>query len=160
MRNETKFEVGDFILRSIPEESSPGRARTKLQQIWIGPYQVVKSISNKLHICRDLLTGVCYELHVDRMSKYCNDGLTVDGRIQKQLTFDTTSKEAQKIVDLTIANGKPMVKIKWKGVRNSEVWHNLNLATKLFSVQEIITSLEDIGTKVSKKIAKQFSEKM
>lgn len=160
MRNETKFEVGDFVLRSIPEESSPGRARTKLQQIWIGPYQVVKSISNKLHICRDLLTGVCYELHVDRMSKYCNDGLTVDGRIQKQLTFDTTSKEAQKIVDLSIANGKPMVKIKWKGVRNSEVWHNLNLATKLFSVQEIITSLEDIGTKASKKIAKQFSEKM
>jgi len=150
------FETGDFVLRAIPEGSSMERNRSKVRQRWVGPYRIVHVKSEKVYICEDLLTGVLYELHADHLYRYAGQGLDVSSRIKRQLAFDTLGKEAKKILDFKIVNSRPLVQLKWKGVRDSEeenCWHPLGLALHFWPLEQVLHMLSSLKDNV---VAERF----
>ena len=142
-----RFEIGDFVLRGVPEGSSISRNRNKLHRKWLGPYQIVYPRSSKVYICKDLLTGVLYEIHADYLQLYSSQDLHISGRVKQQITFDTIGQKAVKITDFKLINGKPLIRIKWRNVNSDKVedmWHPLSLATQLWSLQKVLAQLANL----------------
>jgi hypothetical protein len=156
------FEIGDYILRGIPEGSSIDRRRTNLQQRWIGPYQVVTPLSDKVYICKDLLTGVLYELHADYMYHYEDQQFVVTGEVKRQMVFDNIGRKAIALLNFKIVNGRPLVKIKWKGIKDlhdETCWHPLSLATQIWPLHNIIRFLLDMkDNAAAQSFVKKFME--
>ncbi len=67
------FDVGDFVLQATVQES----ARSKLQDIWKGPAQIVRVISGYVYEVEDLITKRVMEAHVSRLKFYADDKLNV-----------------------------------------------------------------------------------
>ncbi|HEY0769229.1 MAG TPA: hypothetical protein VGD31_02775, partial [Sphingobacteriaceae bacterium] len=158
-REFKRFELGDFVLRGIPEGSSVDRRRNSIQHRWIGPYQVVASLSDKVYICKDLLTGVLYELHADYMFLYEDQQFVVSDQVKRQMVFDNIGREAKCLLDFKMVNGTPIVKLKWKGVgdKSDELcWHPLSLATQLWPIQRVLKFLADL---TDNQAAQRFAEK-
>jgi hypothetical protein len=144
------FEVGDYVLRAAIEGSSLARSRNKLQTKWVGPYQVIEPKSKKTYICKDLLTGVLYELHADHLYQYADQSFVATGKVKKQLAFDTLGRKPDRIVDFKLLKGKPIVSIKWKGVATSQEdkrkpWHPLELALFFWSLPQVLQQLAKLS---------------
>lgn len=68
------FGIGDFVL--ISSETQSGQSRSKLKNVWIGPYQVTdfKSADNEfVYIVKDLVNGKSYERHAFLMKPYVDE---------------------------------------------------------------------------------------
>lgn len=155
-----KFEIGDYVLRGIPEGSSVARRRNNLQSRWIGPYEVAYAKSDKVYICKDMLTGVLYEIHADYLHFYADQKFVVTGNVKRQLAFDTMGKKAVKILDFKIVNGSPLVKIKWQGVvdvRKDVCWHPISLATHLWPFHQVLGQLSQLR---NNEAARKFVNKL
>ena len=150
--NETRkdfkgFEVGDFVLRGIPEGSSVDKRRSALQPRWIGPYEIVYPKSKKVYICKDLLTGVLYELHSDYLHLYADQDFVATGQVKQQLAFDSVGRVPQRITDFKMVNGSALVQIKWKGIKEDTevpVWHPISLAVNLWPFQKVLGQLSQL----------------
>jgi len=141
------FEVGDFVLRGIPEGSSIDKRRSSLQHRWIGPYEIVYPKSKKVYICKDLLTGVLYELHSDYLHLYADQEFVATGQVKQQLAFDSVGRNPQRIIDFKLVNGKALVQIKWKGIKEDAdvpVWHPISLAVNLWPFQKVLGQLSQL----------------
>jgi len=141
------FEIGDYVLRGIPDGSSLDKRRNKLQQRWIGPYQVVYPKSKKVYICRDLLTGVLYELHSDYLHRYEKQNYVVSSRVKQQLAFDTMGQKAKAITDFKVIEGVPSVRIKWRGIAEGpdrELWHPISLACNIWTLSQVLQQLSGL----------------
>jgi len=147
-RKEFKgFEVGDYVLRGIPEGSSFDKRRSSLQPRWIGPYQIVYVKSKKVYICKDLLTGVLYELHADYLHLYADQDFVATGQVRQQLAFDSVGRIPQRIIDFKMVNGNALVQIKWKGIKEDSdvpVWHPISLAVHLWPFQKVLGQLSQL----------------
>jgi len=141
------FEIGDYVLRGIPEGSSADKRRSNIQTRWIGPYQVVYPRSNKVYICKDLLTGILYELHADYLHFYADQSFVATSNVRQQLAFDSVGRTPVKISDFKMVNGSALVQIKWKGVREETdcpIWHPISLAVHFWPLQKILGQLAQL----------------
>jgi hypothetical protein len=78
------FEVGDYILRSIPGDTAERHQREKLLPVKV-PMQVVMALSPSTYVCRDLATRALRLLHGQHMQLYAGRGTVIcDTRLVEQ----------------------------------------------------------------------------
>lgn len=162
LKREFRFEIGQYVLRAIGDNTSAGRKRTKIQTRWIGPLQIIGTRGSKTYVCKDLLTGVGYELHADEMHLYATPDLKISRRLQEQMAFDATSLKAQGIIEYSVIGGRHMVKVKWKGINKKglEVWHDINAALRWFKPQRLAEALIRLKKEDAEKLAHKILDKM
>jgi hypothetical protein len=147
-----QFEKGDYVLRAVIEGSSLDRRRSKLQQRWIGPYQIIKPISNKSFQCMDLITGQIYTIDADNLYLYQSGTkeMNLDNRIYQQLVFDSSNYLPTKIIDIKVEHGNPFILLRWKGVASKKktirVWHKLNFVMDLLGKEKLNKMLDKLIT--------------
>jgi hypothetical protein len=100
------FEVGDYILRSIPGDTAERHQREKLQPTKV-PMQVVMALSPSTYMCRDLATRALRLLHGQHMQLYAGRGTIIcDTRLVEQARHDRAPVEYSHFEDYAVLMGE------------------------------------------------------
>jgi hypothetical protein len=97
-----RFEVGDYILRSIPGDTAERILREKLLPTKV-PMQVVMALSPSTYMCRDLATQRLRLLHGQHMQLYAGRGTIIcDTRLVEQARHDRAPVEYSHFEDYAV----------------------------------------------------------
>ena len=101
------FEVGDYILRSIPGDTAERHQREKLLPVKV-PMQVVLALSPSTYVCRDLATRALRLLHGQHMQLYAGRGTVIcDTRLVEQARHDRAPVGYSHFVDYAVLMDEP-----------------------------------------------------
>ncbi len=98
------FEVGDYILRSIPGDTAERHQREKLLPVKV-PMQVVMALSPSTYVCRDLATRALRLLHGQHMPLYSGRGTVI--RLVEQARHDRAPVGYSHFVDYAVLMDEP-----------------------------------------------------
>ena len=101
------FEVGDYILRSIPGDTAERHQREKLLPVKV-PMQVVMALSPSTDMCRDLATRALRLVHGQHMQLYAGRGTVIcDTRLVEQARHDRAPVGYSHFVDYAVLMDEP-----------------------------------------------------
>ncbi len=89
-----QYAIGDYVLVSRATRKSD-----KLQLQWLGPFQIVDTLSPWVYQVQSLLTGKVKNVHVVRLRLYANKYLAITEDVIHQLIRDTKGFEIDTILD-------------------------------------------------------------
>lgn len=112
------FEIGDFVLVARPIR----HLRNKLNCVWKGPMQIVKSENEWVFQVRDMLTEHRELVHCTRMRFYSDKHLELTEDLKKQMAHDQEVFVVEGFTDLKyVAESKRFELLtKWQGLSEAD----------------------------------------
>lgn len=80
---DANYEIGDYVLWSNIEKRI---ATDKLMVKWLGPFQVVATISNKVYTISHLITGQTRDVHSTRLRFYSDKHLEITQELKEHIS--------------------------------------------------------------------------
>ena len=93
------FEIGDYVLRSVPPSTSEDNSRPKLLLTHY-PMQVVQVISPDVYVCQDLVTKSIRTVHGQYLTFYALPGtFVVDDRVIDQIKHAKKQRTVKSLLE-------------------------------------------------------------
>jgi hypothetical protein len=92
--DDIQYAIGEWVL--VSRAVTKGR---KLQLQWLGPFQIVDTLSNYVYKVRSIINDEEKAVHVRRLRFYENKYLTITEEMAAQIIRDTRGFEVDKILD-------------------------------------------------------------
>jgi hypothetical protein len=104
------FSIGDYVLISKTV------SKDKLNPKWIGPYQIIDTISEHVFQVKNLLDNSVLEAHSSRIIFYSDSKLNVDANIKNYLINQQAEVyEVENILADRYTNEGKELLVAWKG---------------------------------------------
>ncbi len=113
------FELGDYVLYSRVDR---GGRPTKLLTVWVGPMQIVDTVTDHVFVLRDLVSGDLIEAHTSRMDFYSDANMLVTGELKELVSKQGKVYDIDSIETLHWNDQKKRFEliVKWKGLSEFE----------------------------------------
>ena len=112
------INIGDYVLVAIPVRPS------KLQFKWVGPVQVIDTVSDFVYTCKPISKRKLKprNVHITRLRRFAGKNLQITEQIQAAIDRDFPDNEVQQIIDhkTNKADGELHLLVQWLGFTKAE----------------------------------------